>query len=313
VSNLLPTPSAEECVGHALASPVIEALPERKAEVGALTVHRVLPVRGRRLIGPWCFFDRYGPLSFSDGKPMDVAQHPHIGLQTVTWLLEGEVVHHDSLGSECLVTPGHLSLMTAGRGIVHTEETPRGNSGRLNGAQLWVALPGHARGMAPEYQCTHDLDATEYGGGIVTTFYGGKSPARSFSPVIGSDLRVHPGTLTLPLEPRFEHGILLASGDAAIDGVHLTPDTLYYLGTHRQELRVNSHAGARLLLIGGAPFGETILMWWNFVARTPDEIAQARHQWEARQLFEDVPHSTEPRLVAPPFTARPVGSSEPRP
>ncbi len=307
MSNLMPSPETEACAAGEQCAPIVEALPERSAQVGALTVHRVLPVRGRRLIGPWCFFDWYGPLSFGSGKPMDVAQHPHIGLQTVTWLLEGEVVHHDSLGSECLVRPGQLSLMTAGRGIVHTEETPEGNSGRLNGAQLWVALPEAVRGMTPEYQCTPRLEGAEFGDSVVTTFYGGSSPGRAHSPLVGAEIAVHKGGLAhLPLDPGFEHGVLLAAGDAAIDGVELAADTLYYLGSRRQELVVRSREGAKLLLIGGAPFGESILMWWNFVARRPEEIAEARKSWEGHEWFADVPGSGEPRLVAPPYVRRPV-------
>jgi redox-sensitive bicupin YhaK (pirin superfamily) len=298
------------CAAGAQGSAIIEALPDRTAQLGDLTVHRVLPVRGRRMIGPWCFFDRYGPLSFSSGKPMDVAQHPHIGLQTVTWLIEGEVIHHDSLGSECLIRPGQLSLMTSGSGIVHTEETPRGNSGKLNGVQLWVALPDAVRAMAPQYQCTPHLDATEQGGTVVTAFYGGSSPGTAFSPLVGADVALPKrGTAHLPLDPSFEHGVLMASGDATIDGVNLTKDTLYYLGSHRQELVIRSQAGARLILIGGAPFGESILMWWNFVARTPQEIMQARRAWEGHEWFADVPRTSEPRLAAPPYVGRPIPSA----
>ena len=186
MSNLLPSTIPEECSGATAILVEMEHLPKRQAQIGSLDVQRVLPVRGRRLIGPWCFFDHYGPLTFASEKPMDVAPHPHIGLQTVSWLIEGAIVHNDSLGNECLVGLGHLSLMTAGRGIAHAEETPRTNSGRLNGVQLWLALPDHVRGNSPEYQCTNDLTVLEEPGGLTTVIVGElagrRSPGRVFSP-----------------------------------------------------------------------------------------------------------------------------------
>ena len=130
----------------------LESYPSREMAVGALVVSRALPVRGRRMIGPWCFLDRYGPLTFTAGRPMDVAPHPHIGLQTVTWLLEGEVVHDDSLGCEAVARPGAVNVMTSGRGIAHAERTPVVNTGRLSGIQLWTALPDQYRHLPPSFQ-----------------------------------------------------------------------------------------------------------------------------------------------------------------
>jgi redox-sensitive bicupin YhaK (pirin superfamily) len=313
MSNLLPSLVAEECGASPRSLSSIEALPDRTVQLGALEVHRVLPVRGRRLIGPWCFFDRFGPLTFGAEKAMDIAPHPHIGLQTVTWLLAGEVVHKDSLGSECLVRPGQLSLMTAGRGIAHTEETPADNSGKLDGVQLWVALPEQSRSIAPRYQCTKEQPAADWPGGVVTTilgeFAGAGSVGDQFSPAVGADVAVHPGgEMNLHLDPAFEYGALLAAGDAVVLGMPVQRNTLYYLGAGRGELSVSSSAGARLLLIGGAPFGETILMWWNFVARSAEEIASARQAWESRELFGDVARYNGPRLPAPAFLGRPTPS-----
>lgn len=310
MSNLLPSAEAEEC-RSAVSLSSIEALPERKTHIGSLEVHRVLPVRGRRLIGPWCFFDRYGPLTFAQEKPMDVAPHPHIGLQTVTWLISGEVVHHDSLGSECLVRPGQLSLMTAGRGIAHTEETPRDNSGKLDGAQLWVALPNTSRSIAPTYQCTKEQPVIDLPGGRATVilgeFDGTSSDGQLFSPGMGVDIEVFPRCKTLlPLASTFEYGLLLMSGDATVERTVLQRDTLYYLGTQRHEIELTTQSGARLILIGGLPFQETILMWWNFVARTQEEIATARQLWEGHELFGDVPKYRGPRLSAPAFIGRPI-------
>lgn len=313
MSNLLPAAEGEECAAAPKVLTPPEALPDRMVKLGDLEVHRVLPVRGRRLIGPWCFFDRYGPLSFTGEKPMDVAPHPHIGLQTVTWLLSGEVVHNDSLGNECLVRPGQLSLMTAGRGIAHTEETPRDNSGKLDGVQFWVALPDAHREMAPQYQCTREQPVVELPGGIATVvlgeFAGGASAGTQLSPGVGACLAVHPGgRLCVPLRPDFEYGVLLAGGTGTLPGTQLQVNTLYYLGMGRGEIELRSETGATVLLIGGPPFGETILMWWNFVARNAEEIAAARERWQAHELFGAVPRYEGPRIEAPQFLGRPIGS-----
>ena len=302
--------------------PTLEPLPRREAQVGPLTLQRVLPARGRRMIGPWCFFDRYGPMSFAQNPAMDVAPHPHIGLQTVSWLFDGEIIHNDSLGSECLVRPGHLSLMTAGRGIAHAEQTPRENSGKLNGVQLWIALPDAARSMYPKFQCTSDLGSLERPSGAITVFAGDMAGRRSagefFSPTVAAQITLHErAVLDLPLDPAFEHGIMLVEGDAHAEAAALDVDTLYYIARGSDELRLKSERGARLLLIGGAPFGEPILMWWNFVARNAEEMAEARHLWETRALTGEVPRYNGPRLEAPELPghliARPgLKSSHPR-
>src|SRR5512134_943927 len=151
MSNLAPTTTAEACVSQPTSTPTFEALPGRLSDLGGLPIRRLLPRSQRRLVGPWCFLDSFGPLTFSSGKPMDVAPHPHIGLQTVSWLLEGEVLHNDSLGLQGLAVPGVLNLMTAGRGIAHSEETPAPNAARLWGVQLWVALPHASRETAPSF------------------------------------------------------------------------------------------------------------------------------------------------------------------
>lgn len=310
MSNLLPSGAAADlCAAETCDTPAIEAYPARSAELGALTIRRALPVRQRRLIGPWCFLDRYGPLTFADGKPMDVGAHPHIGLQTVTWLLSGEIVHNDSLASEGLIRAGELSLMTSGHGIAHTEQTPANNSGTLNGVQLWVALPEESRHNAPAYQHVVDLPRRQLRGGEATVILGELDSARSngtaFSLMIGAELRVYPGeALAMPLNPAFEHALQLLDGDAAIERQSLELDTLYYLGTHRDEIQLTSSRGAHLLLIGGEPFKESILIWWNFVARTQDEIAAARKAWQAHERFADVPGWRGGRIDAPQFLPR---------
>src|SRR5262245_21128189 len=156
----------EQLVALGASRPVVESYPSRDTEVGALKVSRALPVKGRRMIGPWCFLDRYGPLTFSAGRPMDVAPHPHLGLQPVTWLLEGEVVHDDSLRCEAVVRPGAVNVMTSGRGIAHAERTPIVHSGRLNGVQLWAALPDEYRQIAPAFQHVEQVPVREERAGL---------------------------------------------------------------------------------------------------------------------------------------------------
>jgi redox-sensitive bicupin YhaK (pirin superfamily) len=292
--------------------PVLEPLPGRPTILGELAIRRLLPAPGRRLVGPWCFLDAFGPLSFAGGKPMDVPPHPHIGLQTVSWLLDGEVLHRDSLGFEATGRPGTLNLMTAGRGIAHSEETPPFHGGRLEGVQLWVALPDAHRQVEPSFEHHAELPSLELGGGRATVFlgeWGGRrSPGRVFSPIVGADVSLEPGArLDLPLDPSFEHAVLRLRGAGEVEGSVLPPDALVFLGTGRSRLALAAPGGPlRLLLIGGAPFGEAVLMWWNFVARTSAEIAEAREEWAAGRRFGEVKGYPGARLDAPPFVARPV-------
>ena len=257
---------------------MLEAYPALRTNLGALEIRRALPRRGRRMVGPWCFLDRYGPLSFSDGRPMDVAPHPHIGIQTVTWLLDGEVLHNDSLGFEAVARPGAVNVMTAGRGIAHAEQTPDGNRGRLDGVQLWVALPDASRNTDASFDHVAEVPRLELGGGAARVFIGAlggtTSSARRFSEIVGADVDARDG-VTLPLARQFEHALLVLAGDGEADGEPLVIDTLYYLAPGRDEIRVRG----RLLLLGGPPFPEQVLMWWNFVARDGEEIARARDDW----------------------------------
>jgi redox-sensitive bicupin YhaK (pirin superfamily) len=272
--------------------------------LGALRISRALPVKGRRMIGPWCFLDRFGPLSFTEGMPMDVAPHPHMGLQTITWLLEGEVVHDDSLGEEAVLRPGGVNVMTSGHAIAHAERTPADNSGRLNGVQLWTALPDRDRHGHASFQHVAHAPVIDERGGSVRVFSGALgdtlSPARHFSDLVGADLHVHRGeTLCVPLRHDFEYAVLILDGESSLDGQALHDRVLYYLGMQRADATFASRSGARLLLVGGVPFGETILMWWNFVARTPEEIRDARDDWESGRRFGPVSAYNGPRLRAP--------------
>jgi quercetin 2,3-dioxygenase len=289
-----------------------ESYPHRQVYLGDLPVARALPVRERRLVGPWCFLDRFGPLTFADGKPMDVAPHPHIGLQTVSWLLDGEIVHDDSLGFEAVLRPGGVNVMTSGAGIAHAEQTPAENTGRLNGVQLWVALPDTDRRVAARFTHLSEVPTVESPGGLFQVFAGQVGDVRceapAFSALAGADLRVHAQSeVSVPLDATFEHAVLVLDGDCTLEGQRLRDGLLYYLGTRRSAMSVSSREGGRLLLVGGPPFPERILMWWNFVARTPEEIAQARSDWEDGRHFGDVSAYRGPRLSAPALTrlARP--------
>jgi quercetin 2,3-dioxygenase len=282
----------------------IESLPARETEVGSLRIRRALPRRQRRTVGPWCFLDRYGPVEFSSEKPMDVAPHPHMGLQTVSWLLEGEIVHKDSLGCEATMHPGQLNLMTSGWGIAHSEETPRLNSGRLNGVQLWIALPGEQRNMPPAFDHYALLPTVELTVARLTLIagelLGQVSPARTFSGIMGAEICFHEDKpFLLPLRFDFEHALFILEGNVFAGNEQLESDTLHYIGAQRNELRLTGSRNSRLLLIGGEPSRERIVMWWNFVARSDEEIAQAREDWIEHQRFGEVKGYKGPRLPAP--------------
>lgn len=298
--------AAQACDASDVQGSVFERFPARETSLGTLKIFRALPIRQKRLVGAWCFLDRFGPLSFSETKPMDVAPHPHIGLQTVSWLLQGEIVHKDSLGSEALLGPRGVNVMTSGGGIAHSEETPAKNSGLLNGVQLWVALPDADRHGSASFQHIDEVPIVEQGGGTVSVFAGSvlgcSSPVEYFSPLLGVEITLQANaSLELPLDRAFEHAVLLLAGDAEIDGQAIDATGLWYLGTSRESVEFKSRNGSRVLLLGGLPFPEKILMWWNFVARTAEEIAQARSDWQSRQRFGDVSAYNGPRLDAPPL------------
>jgi quercetin 2,3-dioxygenase len=296
--------------------PVIERLEARSTEIGGgILIRRALPNRQRRTVGAWCFLDHAGPIEFAEGGGMHVGPHPHIGLQTFTWLIEGEVVHRDSLGNEQLITPGQVNLMTAGSGITHAEDSAPGIGGRLHAAQLWIALPEHERHRAPTFRNYPHLPLIERGGFSVRVLAGSvcgeTSPAEIYSPLIGLDAAsTGRAALELPLEPTFEHAALVLDGTASVAGETLVPGTLLYLGTGHETVALRTDGTTRVLLVGGTPFGEEILVWWNFVARTREEIAAATSDWNAGRHFGPVHGSPAPRLIAPDvggLTLRPGG------
>jgi redox-sensitive bicupin YhaK (pirin superfamily) len=282
--------------------PVLEVTAAREALVGEVRVRRALPRRGRRTVGAWCFADHMGP---ADVDGPGIGPHPHTGLHTVTWLLEGEALHRDSLGSEQVIRPGQLNLMTAGNGVSHAEEsTGRGSRG-LHGVQLWVAQPSATRAGAAAFAHYASLPAAEGIGGVATvlvgSFAGAVSPARQDTPLLGVDLALHGGVSAWPLEAAYEHALLVLSGAVGVGGSVVEPGSLAYLGIGRTELALDALEPSRVLLLGGEPLGEDVVMWWNFVARSREEITEAWRSWSAEDdRFGRVTSSLERIPVGPP-------------
>ena len=286
------------------AGPGLEIGDSRPSRVGQVPVQRSLPRRHRRTVGPWCFADHMGPVRVTEDHGLDIGPHPHTGLHTVTWLVSGDVLHRDSLGTEQLITPGQLNLMTAGRGVSHSEEAASGWRGTLHGVQLWVAQPEATRFGAPAFAHHPALPQLDLDTSTLTVLAGSvgsvTSPARQDSPLVGIDAVIRPGISVWPLDPEFEHGLIVLAGEVAVDGRVVGTDRFAYLAPGRDELAVDAVEPARVLLLGGTPFGEDVLMWWNFVARTREEITGAYEQWRAEDgRFGEV-HSHLDRIPAPP-------------
>ena len=313
MSNLEVAPAELACRGGEPASSGIEVLTARDVPLGgprAMRVRRTLPQRQRSLIGAWCFADHYGPDDVTAGTGMVVAPHPHTGLQTVSWLFAGEIEHRDSLGSRALVRPGELNLMTSGHGISHSEvSTPATTV--LHGVQLWVALPDADRDREPDFRHYAALPVADLGGATARVFLGTlaglESPVPMYSPLLGAEIVLVPhARLSLPVEPGHEHGVLVDAGPVSLSGTRLERAELGYQppGSPTLELANLSADPARILLLAGAPFEEDIVMWWNFVGRSHEEIVAFREAWEAeRDQFGRVEGfaGTPRRLPAPPL------------
>ncbi|MBS1160647.1 MAG: Pirin domain protein [Proteobacteria bacterium] len=285
----------------------IQRIGGRLSDIGdGMMVLRALPSRQRRMVGAWCFLDHLGPVQFAAGQGMHVGAHPHTGLQTFTWLIEGEVLHRDSLGNEQIIRPGQVNLMTAGRGIVHSEDSLNDGQ-RLHAAQLWIALPAEASDCPAGFEHYPELPRWDQAGCTITLlagrFAGRHMPAIFHSPLVGLDLcSKSGGRIDLPLDPEFEYGILSLEGSIGIAGERFATNEFAYLGTGRQQLALDLAVGSRILLLGGRPFGEPVVMWWNFVGLSKGEIARAQREWEAgSERFGRVAGDSGRRLVAPPL------------
>jgi hypothetical protein len=282
--------------------PVLEIGASREANVGGMRVLRALPRKGRRTVGAWCFADHLTPVP----NAADIGPHPHTGLQTVTWLVEGQLVHRDSLGSEQAIRPGQLNLMTAGNGVAHAEESARPVRGTLHGLQLWVAQPEGTRHGAAAFEHHAELPEAELPGGVATVlvgeYAGTPSPARHDTPLVGADLDLRTGAGVWPLRPDFEHALIVLTGALGIDGETVRPGALAYLGLGRDEIVLDTAEPTRAVLLGGEPFPDTLVMWWNFVARTRAEVDTAYAAWQIEDDRFGRVDSTLPRIpVGAPF------------
>ncbi|GAB93104.1 pirin family protein [Gordonia rhizosphera] len=297
MSNLEVHPAEIDChsivhraTGDAGRMITVERLTARDVPLGgprAMTVHRTLPQRQRSLIGAWCFADHYGPDDVSLTGGMDVPPHPHTGLQTVSWLFSGEIEHRDTIGNHAMVRPGEMNLMTAGHGIAHTEvSTPQTTV--LHGVQLWVALPAAAADADRDF-AHHVPSVLERDGVSIRVFLGellgSRSPVHTFTPLVGAELSFEPSAgVELPVNPDHEHGVLVDAGpvrvvNSAAEALQRTELGYIGLGATTIGLRNESDERSRVLLLGGAPLDEQIIMWWNFVGRTHDDIAAFRREW----------------------------------
>jgi len=290
----------------------VQVIVPREVPLGgprSMTVRRTLPARERSFVGAWCFVDHYGPDDVSATGGMDVAPHPHCGLATVSWLFSGEVEHRDSLGTVALVRPGEVNLMTAGRGISHSEVSTPGTS-VLHGAQLWVVLPSSAAGVEPRFE-HHVPPVLEVGEGVsaqvfVGSLWGSSSPVAVETPLVGAEVGLAAGaSVELPLPDGFEVAVLVDRGEVAFGGVAVDRGALGVVGAGRHPGGVVLEAGgdgARVLVLGGEPFAEEVVMWWNFIGRSHDDVVAAREAWEAGpERFGTVPGYVGPvdRIPAP--------------
>ena len=330
MSNPEKSPPVEVC--DSAGTPTAQLLTAREVPLGglrAMPVRRTLPQRARSLIGAWCFIDHYGPDDVSATGGMNVDGHPHTGLQTVSWLFSGEIEHRDSIGSHAIVRPGQMNLMTAGTGIAHSEYSTASTT-TLHGAQLWVALPDESRDTAPAFE-HFSPDPVDVDGASVLVFLGSllgsTSPVTTFTELVGAEVTLRPGqtldipvepayehgvlvdtgsatvagveaksgelvgaevtlrpgqTLDIPVEPAYEHGVLVDTGSATVAGVEAKSGELVFQPTGSSTLTVTGSPdeATRVLVLGGRPLGEQILMWWNFVGRTQEEVEAYRDAWE---------------------------------
>jgi len=264
---------------------------------------RVLPNKGRRTVGPWCFVDCILPDEFAEPHPLEVGPHPHTGLATVTWLFEGEALHGDSLGTEQLIRPGQLNLMTAGRGIAHAE---LGVTAAGRGFQMWLAQPEATRHGPSRFEHHAELPTMSIGNGEATVLLGTlgetTSPAVVDTELVGTELRLGPGLVELPTNPRFEYAIVPIDAPVRVGDAIVRPGWLGMAPVGAELLAIEAgRGGARVMVLGGIPLGERVQMWWNFVARTRDELTEAWQDWQNRNTdrFGEV-NSSLARIDAPP-------------
>ncbi|MER8845439.1 MULTISPECIES: pirin family protein [Mesorhizobium] len=290
-------PGKDPEAGDAFASDQIElmVIPNAK-DIGGFEVRRALPTAKRRLVGPFIFFDRMGPAIMRAGQALDVRPHPHIGLSTVTYLFDGKIRHRDSLGTEMVIEPGDVNLMTAGRGIVHSERTPqelRGAPMSISGLQTWLALPDGKEEVAPVFENTAalrlpEIDAEGVSGRVVIgEFQGLRSPVRADTETLYADLRVAPGaSVKIPADAE-ERAIYTLEGEVSISS-DVFPAERLLVFRPGDEIVISSSTGAHFMLFGGASLGSKRYIWWNFVSSSKERIEQAKQEWKTGR-FDIVP------------------------
>jgi len=293
-SSMTMTPKEyRDCTHHSEAQ-CATLLPAREAMLGeGMKIRRLLPHRQQRMIGAWCFFDHAGPADVSQGRGVRVGPHPHTGLQTFSWMMDGEILHRDSLGYKQVLRKGEVNLMTAGRGISHSEESPEERSDTVQLAQFWIALPEEKRHMPPAFSHHADLPLIEKNGATLTLLvgelFGHTSPVEVHSPLVGVDITTAGATqIDIPLNPGFEYGVAVLTGGAEASGHALSPGALLYLGTHRSSITINANEASQIILLGGEPFAEKIMLYWNFVARSTQEVREYIKLWRETDHFGTV-------------------------
>ena len=293
--------------------PFLLTLTPTTHDLGGFKVHRTLPHRQRTTIGPFIFFDQMGPAHLPIGEGIDVRPHPHINLATVTYLFAGAIDHRDSLGTFQTIEPGAVNLMTAGRGITHSERSPAGQRAagpELSGIQTWIALPSAKEEIDPAFEHVPEIDlpVIEDGGArarvIMGSLWGATSPVTQHSPTIYADIALAPGG-SIAIDPEAdERAVYVAEGEATLDGLRLEPTTLYVLrpGSHAT---LRSTSGARVMLCGGASLDGPRHVFWNFVSSRRDRINQAKEDWRAER-FPLVPDDAVERIPLPTVTPKTV-------
>lgn len=307
MSDLIETPKILNSKESLALSPkcVSQKIKTRTALVGDnITIRRALPHHDRKTIGAWCFLDHFGPLDLANTEGLRVGPHPHIGLQTFTYPLVGEILHRDSLGSKQKIQPGQINLMTAGKGISHSEESLPDTV--LHGVQLWIALPDGVRHMEPNFIHYENIPSLKLDNLQINIlageFLNSVSPVKVYSPLVGLELIAMEDTTTnLSLNPKFEYGILPLIGNIEIANDIVDIDTLLYLPCGKPSMLVHVQKGSRILIIGGEPFQEDILIWWNFVARTKEEMIEATSAWNNHTAFGEVKEYQGKELIPPPL------------
>ncbi len=297
---------------------------QRRSLEGSLMILRGIPSRQCRQIGPWCFFDKIDESMINEKHHLNVGPHPHIGLQILSWLLDGDVMHQDSLGNKVIAKGDDLNFMTAGRGIVHTEDSPaslleKGDS-MLHLLQFWIALPKADEDIAPDFVTMkqRDLPMIDFSLGrgklIIGQYQNQSSPLKTYSPIFAMELILKDGEMDLPLMPAFEYGITMIEGDAHFENAQngtslheaaVSPDNLL-LFTGVESLSVKVAGNARFVIFGGLPLEEAHYIWWNYVSSDPDKIRHSQALWESDDtiIFPNISGEAREKLVAPELPAK---------